>query len=186
MIFQTLHKGDKHVPMDKGALGKFCLPWVFKVISLLNNGNQLIFLFVHDIVTSSVNTMNVITSMFPRLPYSGFWQEKDESPRRFRKMNLLETCICTKFLGLPKRHLCFQKSFYDRSEGLEALSKGLDWELDRCGLRETMDDHVCFSVSSCSTPRCLTFSGGSSRNFNMFQRVYTTLPRSSLKCDLQL
>ena len=91
-----------------------------------------------------------------------------------------------KFFCLPKRHLCFQKSFYDRSEGLEALSKGLDWELDGTTLRETMDDHVCFFVSSCSTPRCLTFSGGSSRNFNMFQRVYTTLPRSSLTFDLQL
>ena len=44
-----------------------------------------------------------------------------------------------------RRHLCFQKSLYDRSEGLEALSKGLDWELDRCGLRETMDDQVYFS-----------------------------------------
>ena len=55
---------------------------------------------------------------FFNIKYSGSWQEKESSPRRLRKMNLLETCICTQngileskvFLS-TKAPLVFSKEF---------------------------------------------------------------------------
>ena len=50
-----------------------------------------------------------------------------------------------KFLGLSKRGRVFLKSFFDRSEGQEALSEGRDLKLDRCGLPETNVGKCAFS-----------------------------------------